>query len=116
MQPELMHWVGMFWCTTYANPGEGPFHQGAWTCTGDTEIRNGSMTTGGGYRKISHPDRDTVEIRWDRTEPDQTKGKCISGAGRFTGVQCSHIGNRTPARLLLQRVRVHASRLLEPDR
>lgn len=101
MNADLSQWVGKFWCTTYANSGKGPFHHGAWTCTGATEIRSGNMAAGGGYCTITHPSGDTIEVRWDVDRPGPftdftTKANCISGSGKYAGIQCHYIGKWNP--------------------
>jgi len=101
MNEDLSQWVGKFWCTTYSNMGRGPFHHGAWTCTGATEVRNGGMAAGGGYCTITHPGGDTIEVRWDVDRPGPfndftTKARCISGSGKYAGIQCRYIGKWNP--------------------
>ena len=90
--PDFGVWNGEFWGESTTDSESGPLHFGAWYCTGEQAFQGGTPKWAGGFCTVTDVDGDTVNLRWQATEPYGpganigTRGDYYSGTGKYTGI------------------------------
>src|SRR5262249_5189198 len=67
-KPGLVVWDGTFVGVSVTDAKNGPLHNAAWECTGESVLQDGQAYRSGGFCLVSDKDGDTINLLWERQD------------------------------------------------